>query len=122
MIGGVMRLPLTLVLLLVGLGLAACGGEGNDGDTAPSPRTADQLRIGGDPLRETARTYCGGSGRLGDLARIVGLPVRTQSLNRIAMSYGERLAGQGPDDQRDRRAEAAYEGCLTGLQHKYAGR
>ena len=118
MIGWAMRLSLTLGLLLVGLGLAACGGEDNDADTAPSPRTADQLRIGGDPLRETARTYCGGSGRLGDLARIVGLPVRTQSLDRIAMSYGERLAGNGPKDQYEAMRQAAYEGCLTGLRHK----
>jgi hypothetical protein len=91
------------------------------GDAATSQRTSDQVQINGKPVREAAASYCGGIGQLADLARIVGLPPSTRSLNRVAMSYGERLASNTRDQHGgapDRRAairEAAYEGCLGGL-------
>jgi hypothetical protein len=110
--------PLAAIAVSVfALGFAACGG-GDNGDTAPSPPPTEQVRINGSPVRETAETYCGGPGRLADLARIVGLPSGTRSLNRIAASYGESLAGNSRDHGHPMGAairEAASEGCLEGL-------
>lgn len=120
------------------LALAACGGK-DGGDTATSPGTAGQ--VGMDPLdplpqaregsreldgsrvRETAESYCGGTGRIGDLARMVGLHARTESLNRIAMGYGKELAHNAGDQtggpgKRASIRQAAYEGCLAGLRRK----
>lgn len=106
-----------IAVSMFALGFAACGG-GDDGDTSASAPPTGQVRINGSPVRETAETYCGGPGRLADLARIVGLPARTESLNRIAASYGESLASNSRDHGNPMGAairEAAYEGCLGGL-------
>jgi len=95
--------------------------------TATGPRYADMAGInGGRLVREVAQAYCGGAGRIGDFARILGLPRQTRNLDRIARKYGTSRAGylnRGDLEKSPTRAEilwATYRGCLAGLRMKNA--
>ncbi len=95
---------------LAAVALAACGGD-DETDTEPDDGPPPRAAVAASRIAEE---YCGGVGRIRDLARTV----RSESLEptAIARSYAANLAANRDFGLPAAQAESAiYDGCLAGL-------